>query len=121
MHVYICLLATMLYIHVCLSRSRLCHAMLPPLACACWSLGPLACVVASIPPRACLDVTTCEIHLHGVGVPDTHLSPPHAMLTCLPCLLCATCLDLFASLHFWMLAYKFIHESLLAYAICTPI
>ena len=41
------------------------------------------------------------------------LSPLCAML-CLPCLLCATCLSFFASLHFCMLAYMFMHESLLA-------
>ena len=42
MHVYVCLLASMLYAYVCLSRSRLCHALCPPWACACRSLGPLA-------------------------------------------------------------------------------
>ena len=33
MHVYVCLLASMLYIHVCLSRYRLCHALCPLWAC----------------------------------------------------------------------------------------
>ena len=84
----------MLYVNVCLSRSRPCLALHPPVACACQSLGPLACVVASIPPRACLDVTTCEIHLRGVGVLDTHFSPFRVMLICLPC---ATHLSFFAS------------------------
>ena len=92
----------MLYLHVSLSRSRLCHALRPPWTCACQSLGPLACVVASVPPRACLDVSTCEIHLCGVGVLDSHLSPLRAMFMCFPYLLHATHLVFiasFASLH----------------------
>ena len=39
------------------------------------------------------------------------LSPLRAML-CLPCLLCATHLVLFVSLHLCTLAYMFMHESL---------
>ena len=105
----------MLYIQVFLSRSRLCHALFPPLACACRSLGPLACVVTFVPPRACLDVTTCEIHLPGVGVLDTPFSPLYMMLICLPCFLCATLFTFFASLHLCMLAYMFMHES-----VCRP-
>ena len=62
-------------------------------------LGHLLCVVASVLPRACLGVTTCEIHLHGVGVLDSHISLLRAMLICLPCLLCATRLVFFASLY----------------------
>ena len=81
----------MLYLHVSLSRSRLCHAFCPLWACAC--------LVASIPPRDCLDVTTCAIHLRGVGVLDSHLSLLCVMLIWLPCLLCATRLAFFASLH----------------------
>ena len=104
------LFRSMLYIQVCLSRSRLCHALFPPLACACRSLGPLACVVTFVPPRACLDVTTCEIHLRGVGVLDSHLSPLRAMLICLPC---ATHLAFFSSLHLCTLAYMFMHDSVL--------
>ena len=111
MHVYVCLLASMLYVNVCLSRSRLYHALLPPWVCVCRSLRPLAYVVASIPPRACLDVTTCEIHFCGVGVLDTGLSSLHAMLICLPCLFCATCLAFFVSSHLRMLAYISMHES----------
>ena len=65
LHIYVCLLASMLYLHVSLSRSRLCHALCPPWA---W-----ACVVTSVPPRVCLDVTTCQIHLRGLGVLDLHL------------------------------------------------
>ena len=37
--------------------------------------GHLLCVVAYVPTRACLGVTTFEIHLRGVGVLDSHLSP----------------------------------------------
>ena len=60
LYAFVCLLASMPYIHVCLSRSRLCHALCPSWAYACRSLGPLACVVASVPLVACLGVTTCE-------------------------------------------------------------
>ena len=56
-------------------------------------------VVASILPKACLGVTTCETHLRGVRVLDTHFSLLFAMLICLPCLLCVTHLAFFASLH----------------------
>ena len=62
----------MLYIHVCLFRSRLCHALCPLWAYTCWSLGPLACVVASVPLVDCLDVTAYETHLHDVGVCLVH-------------------------------------------------
>ena len=155
MHVYVFLLVSMLYIHVSLSRSRLCHAL-----CDSWFY---ACMVTSVPPRVCLDVTTCEIHLCGIGVLDPHISPslamliclpyllcaPHGfacmvtsfpprvhldvttceihlrgvgaldshfsslrpMLICLPCLLCATHLDFFASLHLCTPAYMFMHKS----------
>ena len=105
LYVYVRLLASMLYIYVCLSRSRLCHALCPPWACAFQSLKPLVYVVASVPLVVCLDVTACETHLHDVSVLDTHLSPLRAIMLCLPCLLCATRLAFFASLHFWSLAY----------------
>ena len=85
------MLAYMLYLHVSLSRSWLCHALCPPWVCAC--------VVTSVSPRVCMDVTICEIHLRGVGVLVFHLSPLRAMLICLPCLFCTTCLAFFASLH----------------------
>ena len=55
----------------------------------------LACVVASVPLRDLLGVTTYEIHPHGVGVLNTHISPLNAMLICLPFLLCATRLACF--------------------------
>ena len=53
LHAYVCLLISMLYLHVSLSRSRLCYALHPP-----WVY---ACVVAPVPPRARLDVTIYEI------------------------------------------------------------
>ena len=37
----VCLIASILYIHVCLSRFRYYHAWHPPWACVCRSLGPL--------------------------------------------------------------------------------
>ena len=39
-------------------------------------LRPLACVVAYVPLVDHLDVTTCVIHLRGVGVLDTRFSAP---------------------------------------------
>ena len=111
--IHVCLLATMLYLHVCLSIFRLCHALCAPWVCACRSLRPLTCVVASVPLVARLDVTACETQLRDVGALDTHLSLLRAMMLCLPCLLCATCLAFFASLHLCTLAYIFMHESLL--------
>ena len=73
--------------------------------------GHLLCVVAFVPPRAFLGETICEIHLRGVGVLDTHLSPLRAMLICQPCLVCATHLAFLASMHsFCTLAYMFMHE-----------
>ena len=107
MHVYVCLLASILYLHIILSRSRLCHALCPLWACC----G----VVASVPPRACLGVIISEIHLCGVGVLNTHLSLLRAMLICLPCLLCTTHLAFFTSLHLYTLANMFMHKSL-----CRP-
>ena len=104
-------LAFMLYIQVCLLRSRFCHAWCPPWACACWSLGPLACVVASVLLVACFCETICETHLCDVGLLDTYTSPLCAII-CLPCLLCATRLALLVSLHLCTLAYLFMHESL---------
>ena len=68
-------------------------------------------MVAFVPLVAYLDVTACEIHSYNVGLLDAYCSPLHEML-CLPCLLCATCLALFVSLHLCMLAYMFMHESL---------
>jgi len=111
MHDYVCLLASILCIHVCLSRSRPCHVLCLPWVCACRPLGPPAGVVASFPLMDYLGVTTCEIHLRGVGVLDTHLSSLHAMLLCLPCLLCATRLVFFAPFHLCMFSYMFMHGS----------
>ena len=61
----------MLYLHVCMSISKLYHALCPQWACACQSLGPLACVVTSIPPEACLNLTTCE-NTSGVLMSSMH-------------------------------------------------
>ena len=97
MHVYVCLLA--------------CCVLCPLWACACRSLGPLVYVVTSVPPWACLDVSTCEIHLSGIGVLSTQLSLLYVVLLCLPNLLYATHLAFFASLHLCTLAYMFMHES----------
>ena len=52
LYVCVCLLASMLYVHVCLPRFRFCHAWCSPWACAC--------MVASVPLVACSDVTICE-------------------------------------------------------------
>ena len=62
----------MLYLHVYMSRFRLCHALCPPWAWACRSLRPLPCVIASVPSMAYLGVTTCEIQHHGVGLLDSY-------------------------------------------------
>ena len=59
-------------------------------------------------------VTACETHLRDVGVLDTYLSTPCAMMLCLPCLLCDTYLAFFTSLHLCTHAYMFKHGSLLA-------
>ena len=114
LHAYVCLLASMLYLHDFLSRSRHCHALCLPQACSCRSLGPHACVVASIPLVAYLDVTTCE-YTSVVLVYLMHTLSPLREMLCLPCLLCATHLAFFASLHLCMLAYMFMHES-----VCRP-
>ena len=55
LHVNVFLIASMLYLHVSLSRSRLCHALCPSWACAR--------VVTSIPPKICLDVGVLVLHL----------------------------------------------------------
>ena len=84
------------------------------LAMLCAPRG-FACMVTSFPPRVHLDVTTCEIHLRGVGALDSHFSSLRPMLICLPCLLCPTHLDFFASLHLCTPAYMFMHKS-----VCRP-
>ena len=103
MHIHVCMLTSMLYIHVSLCRSRLCHTLCP--------LWVYACVVTSIPPRVYLDVTTYEIRLCGVGVLALHLPLLRVMLICLPFLLYATHLAFFTSmLPCCKLAYMFMHE-----------
>ena len=44
----------------------------------------------------------------------THTLSPLRVMSCLPCLLCATRLAFFASLHLFTYAYMFMHKSLLA-------
>ena len=56
------------FLYECLCLFDFFHALNPLWAYANRSLGPLACVVASIPSMDCFDITTCEIHLRGVGV-----------------------------------------------------
>ena len=68
----VCLHASFLCIHVCLSRSRLCHALCPLWACAFWYLGATCLWVWSAPLMVCLDVITLEIHLRDVGLPDAY-------------------------------------------------
>ena len=84
------------------------------------------CVIASVPLVVYLDVTTCETHLCHVGVLDTCLFLLRAML----CLLCATCLAFFTSLHFCCLPtcscispYLLVSSSLIPTISCgfTPI
>ena len=110
MYVFDCLLASMFFLHVCLSKPRPCHALCPLWVCACRSLGLLAYVVASTPLVVCW-MWPLVRHTSVVLVFLMHtLSLLRAMLLCLPCLLCATRLAFFASLHFCTLAYMFIHE-----------
>ena len=40
LHVYVCMLAFMLYLHAYLSISRLCHALCPPWVCLCGHIHP---------------------------------------------------------------------------------
>ena len=56
------------FLYECLCLFAFFHALHPLWAYANRSLGPFACVVASIPSMDCFDITTCEIHLRGVGV-----------------------------------------------------
>ena len=54
----------MLYVYVCLSRSRPCHALCPPWVCSC--------VVASIPLVAYWGVSTSETHPRDAGLLDAY-------------------------------------------------
>ena len=96
-----------------MSRFRLCHALCPPWACAYQSLRPLACVVAFAPLMDCLGVTTCEMHLHGVGLLDAY--PFFASCDVVMLALLALCHPFGFSLHLCTLAYMFMHESM-----CRP-
>ena len=66
-------------------------------------------MIASIPLVDCLDVTTCEIHLHGVGVLDAYLSSASCDVVMLSLL--ALCHP-FAFLCF----FAFLHACLHVYA-----
>ena len=99
MHVYVCLLASMLYIHVCLSRSRLCHALWPSWVTfvGLWGhllvwLHPSLLWIVWIRPLVGYTSVALVCLMHA-------LSPLRVMLTCLPCLFCAACLAFFAFLH----------------------
>ena len=84
----------MLYLYAFLSRSRFCHALCIPWACFC--------VVAFIPLVAYWGVTTYETHPRDAGLLNAY---PFSAPCCLPCLLYATRLAFFASMHsFFMLA-----------------
>ena len=111
MHAYVFLHASMLYLNVCLSIFRLCHALCAPWVCACRSLRPLTYVVASVPLVVCFGCDhSWDTSLWCWCAWYTFFSAP-----CLPCLLCATCLAFIASLHLCMLAYMFMHEF-----VCCP-
>ena len=87
-----------------MSRSKLCHTLCPPWACACQSLGPFACVVTSVPSKACLDLTTCE-NTYEVLVCSIHtflysVRYWYASLACFaPPIWLSLLLCIFASLH----------------------
>ena len=104
MHIHVCLLFSMLYLHVSLPRYRFCHALYPLWVCAY--------VFTSVPPRVCLDVTTwrytfkvleCLFYtfLHSVRcwyaclaffTPPVWLSLLLCILACLPT---CSCMSLF--------------------------
>ena len=100
----------MLYLHVRLFISRLCHALCP--------LWAYACVVTFVPPRVCLDVSMCGIHPRGVSVLDICLSPPSAMLLAMLALhhpfgfLCFLA-SLYACLHVhaWVCVSSILHSN----------
>ena len=111
MDVYACLLAFMLYIHVCLARSRflLCFK---PFVGLCLSVFGATCLCGCIHPS--YGLFGCN-HLWDTSpwcwfawcIPLS--APCNVMLDLLA--LCPH-LDLFVSLHLCTLAYMFMHESL---------
>ena len=76
----------MFYLHAFLSRSRLCHTLCLPWACACRSLGPPTCVVAF---RPSCDLFGCD-HLWDTPlwcwfawcIPFLHFVRCYACLAC---------------------------------------
>ena len=82
----------------------------------CLSVFEANCLCGYIcPSQGLFECNHFEIRLCGVGVLDAHLSLFCVMLLCLPCMLCATHLAFFASLHLCTFAYLVMHES-----VCHP-
>ena len=101
----------MLYIHVCLARSKFLPCFMPYVG-LCLLVFEATCLCGCIYPSyglfGCNYLWTslwCRFAQH---IPFPSL---YAMIY-LPCLLCAIRLALFVSLHLCMLAYMFIHRSL---------
>ena len=111
MHVYACLLLCFISMFACLNLG---FAMLGALRglvlTSFW--GHLLVFGCIHPARGLFGCNHLREYIPVMLVCLLHaLSPLRAML-CLPCLLYATRLAFFASLHFCMLAYMFVHESL---------
>ena len=107
LHVYVCLLASMLYRHVSLSRSRLCHALCPRRLVLGW-LHPYPLQPNEVSPlvRYTSVVLVCLIH--------TFLHPVQCLYACLACLVPPIWLSLLL-LHLCTSAYMFMHKS-----VCQP-
>ena len=94
-YVYVCLLASILYIPVCLPRSTFSHAWCSSWACACYSLEPLTC--------ACLHLSLLWLvwmqpfvrkHSYDVSLLDAYLFPA-------PCNVMLALCHLFGFLYFF--------------------
>ena len=70
----VCLLASMLYVHAYLSRSRTCHALCPSWACSY--------MVTSISLMAYWGLTTCLTHPRDVGLLDAYPFSTPCDVTC---------------------------------------
>ena len=101
-YVCVCLLASILYIPVCLPRSTFCHAWCSSWACTCYSLGPLTC--------ACLHLSLLWLvwmqpfvrtHFYDVSLLDAYLFPAPCNVILALLALCHLFgfLYFFASLH----------------------
>ena len=95
-------LPLLLYLHVGMSRSRLCHTLCLLWACAYRSLVPLACVVTFIFPTACLDVITRETHPCNVGLLDAYPFSTSSDVDYHACFLPPVCLSM-------LLCFPFAH------------